>query len=84
MMMNPTLVDIVRDISSKFPCGLKHKDFVLKVLETGYKHKGQEGVSAAVYQTIKQLMVDGLMVRCETEDGIRSYHPNSPRKWQVA
>ena len=72
--MNITLLSLVRDLAITYPEGLKHKDFVRKILETGYVHD-DNGISVAVHQTLKHLLADGFLVRSENEAGVREYLP---------
>lgn len=71
-----TLGTLVHEIALENPEGLRHADFVRKVLESGYIHKGSQPVSTSVHQILRQMCEEGVMVRSEDQSrGVREYAP---------
>jgi hypothetical protein len=69
------LQSLVRQIAEDHPEGLRHPEFVRKVLELGYKHREQRPLSTVVHDALKQLVNDGDLIRSENDYGMNEYHP---------
>lgn len=67
---------LIHDIALDNPDGLRHAEFVRKVLNSGYIHKGCTTVSTAVHQVIRQMCKEGVLVRSDDQsNGTREYAP---------
>ena len=67
------LSQIVYEVVEGSPQGIQHVEVVREVLRRGYKHQGDQQLSAAVYDILKELMTDGAISRRQDESLIRRY-----------
>lgn len=71
--MQTMLAKLVCEIVQSQPDGLKHVEVVVAVLRSGYRHQGDQPISAAVYETLKNLVVSGVISRIQDDLMERRY-----------
>lgn len=69
------LQSLIWQIAEDCPDGLRHPEFVRKILEIGYDHYDDIPLSKAVHSVLKQLVETGEFIKTENDYGSIEYMP---------